>query len=299
MRKFLNVLIPSLCVLALVSCAESNNANVSSAGAATAMKASPLFSDEDEAAPLGLSGVGDRVCKLSFAFLGKDAKGVYSYQGEDVITDGINRTGYGGGCLEFCAQAFRALREENELNGRFVFVKSCQFTDPATTVSLPGFSMPPPPPSAPTKTPSEPVEKPNYAPPEAPQQAQPQVSQPSQPVVQVATPIPLSDPTRVEDACQIQGGAGNILFAKPRTKAECQSECQSRHAANPNRECKYGSEIIRPFPENGCQITNAAKNKILYGAKVRRFICLTECRGREKINPGRVCNWGAEDITGL
>lgn len=119
------------------------------------------------------------------------------------------------------------------------------------------------------------------------------------PAVQATTPVPAVDPTRIEGACQIQGGAENILFAMPRTKAECQGECQARHAANPNRECKWGSEIIRPFPENGCQITNAAKSKVLYGAKVRRFICLTECRAREKTNSGRICNWGAEDIKGL
>jgi hypothetical protein len=287
-----------------VACGPTGNTNLLSANTS----AIELTNGEDDAAPLGLAGVGDRVCRLNFSFLTKDAAGMHTLLGDATISDNVKRTGYGAGCLQFCSAAFDELRKMNEPNGKHVFVKSCQFAefpavagaDPAPAVGADPAPAPAPAPDqgaaggaapAPASTPN-PVGAGGAVP--AP------VASPA-PAGGGGYPMPQPPPVQAkkdEKRCKIEAGSGEVLFSERLTRINCANECQKRDQTNPQRECEWGSEKLRAHPKNVCSIVGGAGKK-LYRESTIRFVCRMECKSREQSNPNRSCLWGAENIKGL
>jgi hypothetical protein len=291
----------ALCIVsglfAAVACGPTGNTNLNAANT----NAIELTNGEDDAAPLGLAGVGDRVCRLNFAFLSKDAAGMHTVLGEFTHTDGVKRTGYGAGCLQFCAASFEELRKVNEPNGKHVFVKSCQFAEfdaPAGAEPAPAVGAAP--------APADQAAAGGAAPAPADQAAAGGAAP-----APVAAPAPAPAPAGVggypmpkpapvqtkqdEKRCKIEAGSGEVLFSERLTRLNCASECQKRDQTNPQRECEWGSEKLRAHPKNVCSIVGGAGKK-LYRESTIRFVCRMECKAREQSNPNRSCLWGAENV---
>lgn len=79
------------------------------------------FADEDSKT-LGLAGQGDRICRLNYSFVKKDAIGNYSVVGEGSTSDNLPRAGFGRGCLNFCVAAFDGLMRNNQPNGTEILI---------------------------------------------------------------------------------------------------------------------------------------------------------------------------------
>jgi hypothetical protein len=89
-----------------------------------------------------------------------------------------------------------------------------------------------------------------------------------------------------------------VIFAEPKTRTDCVSECSKREQSNPGRRCEWGAEVIRQHPMNQCIIRGAA-GKLHYQQTVTRFQCRMECQARKDTNPNRSCLWGGENVKGL
>jgi|GEM_PF-733538 len=254
----------ALALTSLAACGPTSNTNTSTNSLSAKEEA---MLDEDVSAPLGLQGLGDRFCRLNFSFVKKDAGGNFSVVGSGTTTDGVARTGFGVGCVQFCAKALNELISVNEKNGISVLMKGCQFAEPAAAAAAA--------PAAPMPTPE--AAKGAAAAPAAAQAA-----------AQAAAKM---------DACKIVQADQVVIFAEQRSRAECASECSAKEQSNPGRRCEWGSEVLRQHPVNQCIIRGQA-GKLHYQQTVTRFQCRMECAAREQTNPFRSCLWGGEDIKG-
>ncbi|MEN9825227.1 MAG: hypothetical protein RI953_972 [Pseudomonadota bacterium] len=275
-------------VFGIAACGPTANLNE----VATVSMSAQSMLDEDEIAPLGLTGLGDRVCRLSFSFVKKDAAGNYSVVGDGTTTDGLARTGFGRGCVNFCLTTFDELMKVNAANNVQILVKSCQFADMASSASAPQ--------PAPSATPvSSASASPTPPPASAPQTAPTSASSATATPTAAATASPKPTATVVaaaeEKRCKIEGGAGDLLFAEKKSRADCVTECSKRDASNPQRSCEWGSEVLRKHPKNQCIIRGGA-GKQLYQQSTTRFQCRMECSSRSQSNPNRSCLWGGENV---
>ncbi|MEY4064703.1 MAG: hypothetical protein RIR26_911 [Pseudomonadota bacterium] len=273
MLKFLRTLSACLFVAQIVSCGPTANKNHLNAETHTASaKSSSDDLNEEEQAPLGLTGLADRVCRLNYSFVKKSADGNYSVVGDGSTSDGVPRGGYGRGCINFCLVTFDELTKNNAPNGVEILVKGCQFVTgaaPASAQAAPSSS------AIPAKAESK-----NAA---AAAQA-------------AAAPSPAATEFQSKkEACKVVQVDQVVIFAEQRTRSECASECDSRAQTNPQRRCEWGTEVLRQHPTNQCILRGGA-GKLLYQQTVTRFQCRMECKARETTNPNRSCLWGGENV---
>ncbi|MFZ9520455.1 MAG: hypothetical protein ACO3A4_08260 [Silvanigrellaceae bacterium] len=258
----------------VVSCGPTSNLNQ----VATVSTSESSLLDEDEAAPLGLAGLGDRVCRLDFSFVKKDAAGNYSAVGLGTTTDGVSRTGFGRGCVNFCLTTFDELMKANAANNIQVLVNACRFAEMAPVESMPAPDASPAPAATAAAT------------------AAPEAS-PAPTATAAATPMPAATVAAASTSkrCEVEGGAGNLLYFEVVPRAKCLAECNEREQSNPQRKCSWGSEVLRAHPKNQCIIKGGA-GKQLYSQSTTRFNCRMECESRKQTNPNRTCTWGGENV---
>ncbi|NBX18770.1 MAG: hypothetical protein EBR09_15560, partial [Proteobacteria bacterium] len=85
--------------ITIVACGPTSNNNQTASAESAKMQIQEDDDSVEESASLGLAGTGDRICKLSYELVKKDAAGNYSVSASGVQTDNLNRTGFGRGCL--------------------------------------------------------------------------------------------------------------------------------------------------------------------------------------------------------
>lgn len=121
----------------------------------------------------------------------------------------------------------------------------------------------------------------------------------SSPAPSATPPTPSQPPfvTKTE-ICKIVQVDQKVIFAEPRTRAECIAACGANEQSNPARRCEWGEETLRAHPTNICSIRR--KNGVeLFESINTRFQCRMECRARETTNPESSCVWGGENIKGM
>lgn len=273
MLKSLRTMSACLFVAQIVSCGPTANKNQHSAEthAASAKSLSDDWNEEEQA-PLSLTGLGDRVCRLNYSFVKKSADGNYSVVGDGSTSDGLPRGGYGRGCINFCLVTFDELAKNNAPNGIEILVKGCQFVAPAAAASAQAA------PSASASTAT--AESKNAA--SAAQAA-------------AAPPPVVNEFQTKKEACKVVQVDQVVIFAEQRTRSECAAVCDSRAQTNPQRRCEWGTEVLRQHPTNQCILRGGA-GKLLYQQTVTRFQCRMECKARETTNPNRSCLWGGENV---
>jgi hypothetical protein len=273
MLKFVRTLSACVFVAQIVSCGPTANKNKPAVG--THVNAANSLSDdwsEEEQAPLGLTGLGDRVCRLNYSFVKKSADGNYSVVGEGSTSDGVPRGGYGRGCINFCLVTFDELAKNNAPNGIEILVKGCQFVASAAAASSQ---------DAPTTTASPVAAESKNA---------------AAAVQAAAAPSPAANEFQTKkESCKVVQVDQVVIFAEQRTRSECAAECDSRAQTNPQRRCEWGTEVLRQHPTNQCIVRGGA-GKLLYQQTVTRFQCRMECKARETTNPNRSCLWGGENV---
>lgn len=212
--------------------------------------------DEEESAPLMLTGLGDRVCILRYAYVEK--KGTdFEVIANDSVSDNSKRPGFGRGCMNFCVASFDALREKNEAEGRSILIRNCVFSANEEKVEKA----------------DQPMQK------EAVKEFEDAKNGMCK-IVGGAHNLILGEIMK-EDACKaecdsreqanpqrrcsfkgevfrkhpkkfctIQGIAGKIHYNKKVRKFICRAECKAREVSNPKRSCEWGDDLLRDHPKN-------------------------------------------------
>jgi hypothetical protein len=238
MINFVRITALCLGVIAAVSCGPTGNMNQ------TASTETKLAAEElefaDESATLGLAGQGDRICRLNYQFVRKDAVGNYSIVGSGSTSDGTPRSGFGRGCLNYCVSAFDSLMTANQPNGIEILVNSCQFAQ----TSQPAVSR----------------YNTTLASCKVVQADQKVIFAESKTRADCASECAKFETTnpgrRCEwgaevlrahpvNQCVIRGGAGRLLYQASTTRFSCRTECSARATTNPNRSCLWGGENVK------------------------------------------------------
>lgn len=92
--------------------------------------------------------------------------------------------------------------------------------------------------------------------------------------------------------CKVIGGSLETLHESGKTKAQCESQCNSM-TGNPQRKCMWDGGVFRDHPMNRCLIVGEG-GKVKYDEYVRRNICVKQCISMEAGHPFRKCTWGNE-----
>ena len=189
---------------------------------------------------MGLAGMGDRICRLNFDLVKKDAAGNYSVVGNGTNTDNLSRTGFGRGCLNFCVAAFDELMKVNKPNGIEILVKDCSFGQTATPAistfqstlkSCKVIQADQKVILAASKTRQECLT-------ECSNREQTNPGRRCEWGTEVLRAHPLNQ-------CVIRGGAGKMLFQGSVTRFNCSTECKARSQTNPLRTCNWGAENVK------------------------------------------------------
>lgn len=238
MIRFKNFSALCLGVIALVSCGPTGNMNQAASTESKPAAGEREFADE--AASLGLTGQGDRICRLDYSLVKKDAKGNYSVVGQSSATDNTPRTGFGRGCLNYCVAAFNDLMKTNQPNGVEILVRSCQFAltaQPAvskfnsTVDSCKVIQADQKVIFAESKTRAECVTE----------CANREATNPGRRCewgAEVLRAHPVNQ-------CVIRGAAGRLHYQQSTTRFNCRTECAARAGTNPNRSCLWGAENVK------------------------------------------------------
>lgn len=222
----------------VISCGPTGNMN-QTASTESNLADSEAFSSE-ESATLGLAGQGDRICRLDYSFVKKDAKGNYSKVGDGSTTDNLPRTGFGRGCLNFCVATFDELMKNNQPNGVEILIKGCQFAQTATPAAskfqttLDACKV--------VQADQKVIFAENKTRAECVTEcAKFEGTNPSRRCewgAEVLRAHPLN-------ACNIRGAAGKQLYQANVTRFQCRMECKARAQTNPNRSCLWGGENVK------------------------------------------------------
>lgn len=238
----------------MISCAGEDITNIRTEYDSALLDADGV--DEEAAAPMYLTGLGDRICELKFDYVKK--KGAdFEVVASDKVSDNAARSGFGRGCLNFCIASFDALRKENTKNNVSILVKSCKFSDNADKVAA-GIGKP-----------LSPV-------------ASKDLADKNRGVCKVVgsagvihfmnnalTKAECKAECSSRDAtnphrkcefkgdvfhkypkkyCEIKGSGGKLHYGKNVRQFICRSECAARDKTNPQRQCKFGDKVFRPHP---------------------------------------------------
>lgn len=95
--------------------------------------------------------------------------------------------------------------------------------------------------------------------------------------------------TASSNLCLISGGAGASLESKSSSKEVCQTLCAQYENSHPQRQCQWGTQIIRQQPKGLCHIVGGAK-RVLFSQTETRNSCLLECNNLTQ-NTNRECRW--------
>jgi hypothetical protein len=226
--------------ITIVACGPTSNNNQTASAESAKMQIQEDDDSVEESASLGLAGTGDRICKLSYELVKKDAAGNYSVSASGVQTDNLNRTGFGRGCLNFCVAAFDELMKVNKPNGIEILVKACSFAETATP-AVAVFQS--------TLNSCKVIQ--------ADQKVILAVQKNRQECVTECNNRETTNPGRrcewgteilrahPLNQCVIRGGAGKMLFQGSVTRFNCSTECKARTTSNPLRTCLWGGENVK------------------------------------------------------
>lgn len=212
-----------------------------------------------EIAPMYLAGLGERVCKLSYSYVKKDASGNFSKIVDHEVSDNITRSGFGRGCLNWCVSAFDQLKTANA-GKRNILIKNCKFTGNKDIVANVSTTSPAP---------------------DVLDKAKPEFKEAKMAAIGV---------------CKVIGGAGNLISKlKDVDKPTCKTECKSKNATNPERRCEFKGEIFRAHPKKYCEVRGLS-GKLHFDANLKRFDCRASCKEwvKGKGKAKAQCKWGNE-----
>jgi hypothetical protein len=224
--------------LSFSACGPTSNSNQTASVSTNLAEEDGIL--KEESANLGLAGTGDRICRLNFDLVKKDANGNYSVSGSGSTTDNLPRTGFGRGCLEFCVASFDELMKVNKPNGIEILVKGCLFAETATP-AISKFQS--------TLNSCKILQ--------ADQKVLLAASKTRPDCVTECGKLETSNPGRrcewgtevlrahPVNQCAIRGGAGKMLFEGSIPRFNCSMECKARAQTNPLRTCLWGGQNVK------------------------------------------------------